>query len=260
MRKNFLLLGFLMLGVSPIFMSCSSDENLGFPEENNVNFTHDITLKEEVSKPTPTRMSVADFINLVKKDCSKEELDFLSALSPSDTMYVYKKSEQNYPRINSSNLEKYKSLLKTGLSLKKVKSSSIVLNSISSRSDIIERRNFSHVIKSNYNAIIEGRVTLDGYFSYMYDVIEDKAVPGYGATISGSVITDAGDPSLVLRYEPQSNICDVMPDRISLSYSMIGQIVLGAAFGDFAAGAPIEQVSEYGTLLIPLGGGSSRSN
>lgn len=49
MRKNFLLLGFLMLGISPIFMSCSSDENLGFPEENNVNFTHDITLKEEVS-------------------------------------------------------------------------------------------------------------------------------------------------------------------------------------------------------------------
>ena len=256
MKRKLLSLGILMLLISPIFISCSSEDDLGFAEDCSVSNVSDFSLQEETNKPVPTRMSVSDFISLVKDDCSKEELDFLSALSSTDTMYVYKRSEQKYPRINASNLAKYKSLLKTGLSLKKIESSeAIIVSTVSSRSDMLERRTFSYEIKNNYNAIIEGSVSLIGYFSYMYDVFEDKAVPSYGATVSGSVMTDVGDPSLVLRYEPQSDVCDVMPDRISLSYSMIGQIVLGAAFGDFAAGAPIEQVSEHGTMLIPPGGG-----
>lgn len=253
MKCRLLSLGAIMLLISPIFMSCSSEEDIGFTGDSNVN---EFSLKEEKTKPIPTRMSVSDFISLVKDDCSKEELDFLSLLSPTDTMYVYKRSEQNYPTINASNLVKYKSLLKTGLPLQRIESAKpIMVSTVASRSDMIERKTFKYGIRSNYNAIIEGTVSLYGYFSYMYDVFEDKAVPDYPATVSGIVETSGGDPSLVLRYEPHSDICDVMPDRRSLSYSMIGQIVLGAAFGDFAAGAPIESVSESGIMLIPPGGG-----
>lgn len=253
MKNKLLSIGAIMLLAAPTFISCSSEEDIGFTENSNVN---ELCLNKEKTKPVPTRMSVSDFISLVKDDCSKEELDFLLSLSPTDTMYVYKRSEQNYPTINASNLKRYKSLLKTGLSLQRVESAKpIMVSTVSSRSDIQQRKTFKYEIKSNYNAIIEGTVSLMGYFSYMYDVLDDEAVPGYPATVSGAVETNVGDPSLVLEYVPQSDICDVMPDRISLSYSMVGRIVLGAAFGDYAAGAPIEQISESGVMLIPPGGG-----
>lgn len=257
-NRSSLWMSTFILVTSSVLMSCSSDEDLGYTGQDNANLVNDISLIEEVSKPVPTLMSVSDFIALVSEDCSKEELDFLSLLSPSDTMYVYEKSEKNYPRINISKLNSYKSILRTGLTLTKVESyeATNISRVLVSRSDMLERRTFSVGIKKDYNAIIEGNVSLMGFFSYMYDVLDDKAVSGYDATVSGTVMTDNNDPSLVIDYEPQNHNCDVMPDGLSLSYSMVGKIVLGAAFGDYAAGAPIQQISESGTVLIPPGGGN----
>lgn len=238
----------LLVGILTMFSisSCSSDDAV----DNTLSSNYVSPVSKVTTKEAGTPMKVSDFIDLVKSKCTDMELDFLHSLNPNDTLYVHKQSNVNYPKLNKENIDVYKELVSKKISLSPLEIEPVIQKKVQSRAwdDIIEYRIATVGVKSGYNSILEGEVRLLADVSYTYNVTQSIIEKSWGCSIA--VYANAqGNPSIFLDFKDQGSSAHPA-DNITITYSVMGQVVLGAAFGDFGAGAPIEQVSEFGSFIV----------
>lgn len=243
------VLSLFVIALSLISMTaCSSDES---PlEDNRANTSFKTYTNQTADNELGTPILVSDFINLVKPKCSDIELDYLNSLNPNDTIYIRDKSQENYPQINKENINIYKELAKGNLSFSPLNIKPTIKTTTQSRgwSDIIEERIGTVGVKEGYNPILEFDVRLLADISYSFNVTQDRIESQWGCIIN--VYAKAQDhPSVMLDFVDQGSRA-YPTDNITITYSVLGKVVLSAAFGDIVAGAPIDQVNETGNFIV----------
>ena len=246
MKKVFSL---FVIALSLISMTaCSSDDS---PlEDNHANTSFKTRVNQTANNELGTPMLVSDFINLVRPKCSDIELDYLNSLNSNDTIYIQEKSQKNYPQINKENINIYKELAKGNLSFSPLNIKPIIKTTAQSRGwdDIIEDRIATVGVKEGYNPILEFDVRLLADISYSFNVTQDRIESQWGCMINVYARAQ-GHPSVMLRFVDQGSRA-YPTDNITITYSVLGQVVLSAAFGDIIAGTPIDQVSETGNFIV----------
>ena len=246
MKKVFSLFVIALCLIS--MTACSSEE---IPvEDNHVSTNFKNRSNQTADNELGTPILVSDFINLVKPKCSEFELDYLNSLKSNDTIYIQKISQTNYPKINKENIKIYKELAKGNLPFAPLDIKPIIKTNAQSRgwSDIIEDRIATVGIKKGYNPILEFDVRLVADISYSYNVTQEIIESQWGCFINVYALAQ-DHPSVMLSFVDQGSRAYPV-DNITITYSVLGQVVLSAAFGDIIAGSPIEQVRETGNLIV----------
>ena len=230
----------LLLGIS----SCSSDDIPVVPQSR--------TIQESMTKnDLGTPMLVTDFIDLVKSTSTEIELEFLYSLDPNDTLYVYEQSKVQFPHLDSTNIEIYKKVAREGIAFSSLSIEPTIKSEPKSRSwgdDFTEYRIATIGVKMGYNPLLEEDVRIYADVSYGYNTTQFIIDKTYPISIVPYTAVQ-GNPSIMLDFANQGSSAHASDD-ITISYAVLGQVRLSAAFGDFGAGAVIDQVSEYGSFIV----------
>lgn len=247
MRKTtlFMLFYFLIL-----LFSCSTENLEISPENNKVNGIQ-----------FPATMTKNDFIQLVKDDCSAEELTFLEALPDTIEIYVYPAARKSYTKLMAKESE-------TILKILNKEAGSFEVNFQEGKKEIkpfrisrlkSSRENVQNVYRSMnvtvtyFSSNIWGYVSaaLDATLNYEYDLVSHTVIR------AESIICDINSrgvsiDGLVFDWNDKGSRLNAMSDGQGLIYSVSGDVILGKAFGDYAAGFVCEQIrGRSGETLVP---------
>ena len=144
----------------------------------------------------------------------------------------------------------YKELIKNKLDFSSSKIKPITKTTAQTKGfdDMIESRIATIGIKPGYNPLLEHDLQLLADVSYVYNITDHKIDTSYPCNIV-AYASAQGDPSIMLTFVNQGSSAYAI-DYMTITYAVLGQIQLSAAFGNFGAGSVIEQVHEAGSLLV----------